>query len=81
MKKNQKSQIRYPRDAAGNEMQLGELYSNTVQVSATNFEVEIRHLLVDSEGMVKGGTNIRMSPDAAAGLANILNRQIAEVVE
>ena len=81
MKKNQKSQIRSPRDAAGNEMQLGELYSNTVQVSATNFEVEIRHLLVDSEGMVKGGTNIRMSPDAAAGLANILNRQIAEVVE
>lgn len=62
-------------------MQLGEFYSNRVQVGGTNFEVEIRHLLVDSDGLVKGGMNIRMSPEAAAGLAQILNRQIGEMGE
>ncbi|MBI40952.1 MAG: hypothetical protein CMF59_15240 [Leptospiraceae bacterium] len=81
MKKNQNPRIKFPKDAAGNEIQLGELYSNTVQVRATNFEVEIRHLLVDSDGLVKAGSNIRMSPEAAAGLANVLNRQVAEVMD
>mgnify|MGYP001192553435 CR=1 FL=1 len=75
------NQLKFPKDASGNDMQLGEFYSNTVQVRATNFEVEIRHLLVDSDGLVKGGMNIRMSPEAAAGLAQILNRQMAEMVE
>lgn len=50
MKKNQMNQIKFPKDASGNDMQLGEFYSNTVQVRATNFEVELRHLLVDSIG-------------------------------
>ena len=96
MKKNQMNQLKFPKDAAGNDMQLGEFYSNTVQVRATNFEVEIRHLLVDSDGLVKAlgtdarvsrsaggargtGMNVRMSPEAAAGLASILNRQMSEM--
>ncbi|MBU41996.1 MAG: hypothetical protein CMN76_02160 [Spirochaetaceae bacterium] len=76
MRKNKSNQWKYPKDASGNEMQPGEFYSNTVQVRATNFEVEIRHLLVDSDGMVKSGMNVRMSPEAAAGLAAILHGQI-----
>ena len=39
MKKNEVNQIRFPNDAAGKQMQLGEFYSNTVQVRATSFEV------------------------------------------
>ena len=79
MKKNQMNQLKFPKDASGQDMQLGEFYSNTVQVRATNFEVEIRHLLVDSDGVVKGGMNVRISPEAAAGLAAILNRQMSEM--
>ena len=79
MKKNQMNQLKFPKDARGQDMQLGEFYSNTVQVRATNFEVEIRHLLVDSDGLVKGGMNVRMSPEAAAGHASILNRQMSEM--
>lgn len=80
MKKNQMNQLKFPKDANGNEMQLGEFYSNTVQVRGTSFEVEIRHLLVDSDGIVKGGMNIRMSPEAAAGLAGLLRRQMSALV-
>lgn len=76
MKKNQTTRLKFPRDSAGNELQLSEFYSNTVQVRATNYEVEIRHLLVDSDGLVKGGTNVRMSAEAAAGLSEILSHQV-----
>ncbi len=52
MKKNEMNQLKFPKDSSGDETQLGESYSNTVQVRATNFEVELRHLLVDSVGQL-----------------------------
>lgn len=84
MAKSQKdwlSNLKFPKQPDGTENQIPEFYANMVQVYTNAFELELKNLLVDSQQNVKGAINIRMSPQTALTLSNILADQLRQYEE
>jgi hypothetical protein len=61
--------------------QIPEFYSNTVTINFSPFEFELGHLLLDSKGVVKGAINIRLSPQTAKSVYEILGKQLENYEE
>lgn len=57
--------------------QIPEFYSNTVAINYSPYEFELQHILVDSKGQMKGAINVRLSPQTAKSLLQVLAHQIA----
>lgn len=65
-------------DTATAQLQIPEFYANSVQVNVNAFEVELGASLVDSKQQLKGALNLRLSPQTAAMLSQILTAQMVE---
>ncbi|MBE7438551.1 MAG: hypothetical protein HS115_08870 [Spirochaetales bacterium] len=58
-------------------MAISEYYTNAIEINISPFELELRAMVMDSQGQPRHGINIRMSPQTAWALQKVLAKQIA----
>jgi len=55
---------------------IPEFYVNSVSISPSLYEFELTHMLLDSEGRMKGAFNVRMSPQTAKSVLELLHEEV-----
>jgi hypothetical protein len=77
MANNKIKEFQKPDTVGSTQQVIPEFYVNSVSISPSVYEFELTHMLLDSEGRLKGAFNVRMSPQTAKAVLELLTEEVA----
>jgi len=76
MANNKIKELRQPDVVGSTQQVIPEFYVNSVSISPSLYEFELTHMLLDSESRMKGAFNVRMSPQTAKSVLELLHEEV-----